>query len=190
MVHQIIKHMRYLFALVLLFGLSLNAASAQKYITKTGYINFFSEAPLENIEATSNQVLSVLNAADGAIVFKVQIMTFQFEKALMQEHFNEKYMESEQYPDAVFKGNITNISAVNFSKDGTYNVKVTGKLTMHGVTNDVTTDATITVKGGAVSAEAVFPVTLADYNIKIPGAVKDNIAETVEVTVKASYNKM
>lgn len=170
--------------------LCINAAFAQKYFTKTATISFYSETPVEDIEATTHQAMSLINAENGEMVFKMQIKTFQFEKALMQEHFNEKYLESDKYPDASFKGQIADIGSVNFGKDGVYTVKVTGALTIHGVTKDVTTDASITVKGGKVTGEAVFPVTVADYKIDIPGAVKDNIAKVVEVRVKANYDPM
>lgn len=167
-----------------------HVAFAQKYFTKTATISFFSETPVENIDATTHQAMSLINAENGELVFKMQIKTFQFEKALMQEHFNEKYLESDKYPDATFKGQIADLSKVDFTKDGVYTVKVTGVLTIHGVAKDVTTDASITVKGGKVSAETKFPVTVADYEIDIPGAVKDNIAKVVEVRVKADYDPM
>lgn len=179
--------------LIMMLALMLavtTSASAQKYFTKSGNIKFFSEAPLENIEATSDQVMTIVNAETGDLVFKMQIKTFQFDKALMQEHFNEKYMESEKYPDAQFKGQITNMDKIDLSADGTSGVMVKGDLTIHGVTKSIELDGKLTVKDGKLSCEAVFPVNLADYNVKIPGAVKDNIAETVEVTVKASYEKM
>ena len=182
--------MRYLpliLALVFIFNTS---ASAQKYFTKSGNIKFFSEADLENIEATSDQVLTIVNTETGDMVFKMQIKTFQFEKALMQEHFNEKYMESEKYPDAQFKGVIVDMDKLDLSKDGMYDVTVKGELTIHGVTKTVEVSGKVGMKGDKLMTEAVFPVSLADYNVKIPGTVKDNIAEVVEVTVKATYDKM
>lgn len=182
--------MKYLpFILAFMFAIS-TSASAQKYFTKSGNIKFFSEADLENIEASSDQALTIVNTETGDMVFKMQIKTFQFEKALMQEHFNEKYMDSEKYPDAQFKGLVLGIDKLDLSKDGMHDVKVKGDLTIHGVTKTVVVDGKLGMKGDKLMSEAVFPVNLADYNVKIPGTVKDNIAEVVDVTVKASYDKM
>ena len=119
--------------------------------------------------------------------FAVLIKAFQFEKALMQEHFNENYMESDKYPKAIFKGAIVDASTVDFSKDGDYPVKVKGKLTIHGVTNEVETDGTIDVKDGKISASSNFEIAVADYKIKIPSVVKDNIAKTVQIVVDMNY---
>lgn len=178
---------------ILIFALALAttmSAYAQKYFTKTASIAFFSSTPMEDIDAKSNQVTSIIDFGTGDIVFKMQVKTFQFQKALMQEHFNEKYIESDKFPESTFKGKIENYTAIDPTKDGEYKVKVTGELTIHGVAKTYTTDATITVKGGVVSATAKFPVKVADHKIVIPGAVKDNIAETIDVTVSATYAPM
>lgn len=164
-------------------------ATAQKVYTKNGNISFFSKAPLENISADNNQVMSVLNQQTGELQFSVIIKSFKFKKALMEEHFNENYMESDKYPKANFKGNVTDVSKVNFAKDGTYNVTVSGDLTMHGATNKVSAPGTIVVKNGVASGSSKFNLKLADYKISIPKLVKDNISETVEVTVNCDYNQ-
>src|SRR5690606_29851446 len=104
-----------------------------KYLTRSGKVTFFSSTPLEAIEAFNNEAASVMDAKTGDIVFQVPIRSFKFENALMQEHFNENYLESSKYPKAEFKGKITDINKVNFSKDGTYNVTSKGNLTIHGV---------------------------------------------------------
>lgn len=171
----------------MLLATSTLPAFSQKYFTKSGTISFFSKTSMENIDATSNQATSIIDATSGDIVFKVLQQSFQFQKALMQEHYNEKYVESEKFPEATFKGKIANVSAVNFTKDGIYPVKVTGDMTMHGATKSVTADGTITIKGGKVTAQAKFPLYLKDFKIEIPGAVKDKIAENVQVTVDISY---
>lgn len=180
--------MKYLI-LSAVFLFSLAPAHAQKYYTKNGNISFFSKTSLENIKADNNQVMSVLNAQTGEIQFSVLIKSFHFEKALMEEHFNENYLESEKFPKATFRGNITDMSRVSFATDGMYTVPVSGDMTMHGVTKKVTTTGTITIKGGKVSATSKFMVKLADYNISIPGLVKENIAESVEVTVLSSFDQ-
>lgn len=182
--------MKNLIVTITMVALCAVSAQAQKYFTKTGFISFFSEAALENIEAKSNQVMSIINSETGEMVFKMQIKTFQFEKALMQEHFNEKYLESDKYPDASFKGTIENIEDVDFTKEGAYPVTVSGTLNIHGVAKEYTAKGNVIVSGDKVMAEALFPVRLSDHDVKIPGAVKDNIAEVVEVTVNATYNKM
>ena len=165
------------------------AGTAQKYYTKNGKISFFSKATLENIKADNNQVTSTLNTQTGELLFSLLTNAFHFEKALMEEHFNENYIESAKYPRATFKGSITNISAVSADKDGTYNVNVSGDLTIHGVTKNISTTGTITVSGGKMSASSVFPVKLKDYNISIPSAVRNNIAESVQLTVSCNYEK-
>jgi hypothetical protein len=165
--------------------LNLNA-SAQKYYTKNGLITFYSKAPLEDIQADNNEVLSVLNPT-GELQFSLLNTGFHFEKALMQEHFNEDYMESTKYPKSTFKGKVTNLSEINFTKDGTYNTTATGDLTIHGVTNKVTATGTITVKNGVVSATSKFKIQLADYKIAIASMAKGHISETIEITVKCDY---
>src|SRR5687768_4455396 len=103
-----------------------------KYFTKTGKISFYSKAPMEDIEAKNKTVAAVMDIKTGALQFSVLMKSFEFEKALMQEHFNENYVESDKFPKADFKGSVVNNSSVNYSKDGTYNTMVKGKLTIHG----------------------------------------------------------
>ena len=165
-------------------------ANAQKYMTKGGTIKFFSETPVEKIEAQNRQVNSALDFSNGNFVFKVLIRGFEFEKALMQEHFNENYMESGKFPNSTFNGKITNIKDVNLAKDGVYKVIVEGDLSMHGVTNKVKVGGTLEVKGGKVVGKAVFNVAPKDYNIAIPKAVIKNISESIQVDVTVSLDKL
>ena len=162
-------------------------AQSQNYITKNGKISFFSKTDIEDIDAVNNQVMSVLNIGNGDLAFSVLINGFLFKKALMQEHFNENYMESNKFPKAGFKGTITDIAKHNLTKDGAYTVTVTGDLTIHGVTKNITTPGTITVKAGKISANATFNAAVADYNISIPGVVKNNISKTIEIKVACDY---
>lgn len=162
-------------------GLSSEAFS-QKYFTKTGNINFFSKTPMENIDATNKKATCVLDSKTGQIEIALLMKAFEFEKALMQEHFNENYVESDKYPKSTFKGNITNISTVNFTKDGSYPVDIVGKLTMHGVSKDLKTKGSIFVKSGKVNATTEFPVLLADYNIEIPSVVEDKIQKSIKIS--------
>ena len=161
-----------------------------KYFSRNGQIRFFSDAKIEQIEAKNNKVSSALDASTGKIEFIALIRSFQFEKALMQEHFNENYMESAKYPKATFSGTITNLSNIQFDKDGTYKATVSGKLTMHGVTKDITANGTIKVSKGSIEVQSVIKTLLSDYNIKIPAVVKDQIAKEVEVTIYTTMNKV
>ena len=163
---------------------------AQKYMTRSGHIWFFSHTPLEDIEAHNYQANSALDVISGDMVFSILIKGFEFQKALMQEHFNEKYMESDKYPKASFTGKVTNISSVNTKKNGVYPVTVKGKMTIHGVTKDVETKGTLEVKDGKILGKAKFPITVKDYNITIPAVVKDNIAEVIDVTVDVAYEEV
>lgn len=175
-----------LFFLMLVATAHVQAQDMQ--LTRNGQISFFSTTPVEDIRAVNNEVSSVLNTKTGAMQFVVLIKSFQFKKAAMQEHFNkENYMNSDLYPKAEFKGNITDLSKVDFSKDGTYPVSVEGNLTMHGVTNKMKAPGTVTVKDGKVSAASKFNVKLADYKITVPAFVSAKIAETVEINVNCNY---
>lgn len=164
--------------------LSTTSLFAQKYMTRTGKISFYSATPLENIEAFNNEVASVVDSKTGDCAFQVPIKSFKFDRALMQEHFNEEYLESDKYPRADYKGKI-DIGGVNFAKDGTYNVKTNGKLTIHGVTREVSFPGTITVKGKSITTATKFHVVPKDYNIAIPKLVEGKIAKQIEVTVNS-----
>lgn len=182
--------MRTLFFSIVAVLLMASGASAQKFLTKTGYIRFYSDAPMEKIEAINRQVNSVVDVATGDFVFKVLMKSFVFEKALMQEHFNENYVESDKYPNATFVGKVTNLKEVNFGKDGTYPATVEGKLTIKGVTKEVKQTGTFEVKGGSILGKSKFNLTLSDYNVTIPSAVSKNISNTVEVTVDVALEKL
>lgn len=175
--------------LLLLLIITCYATQAQQYFTKNGRLSFFSKALLEDIRADNNQVISVLNTTTGELQFSLLNNAFHFDKALMEEHFNDDYMESAKYPKSTFKGSIANIGAIDPAKDGKYSVTVSGDLQVHGVTRSVSTPATLTVKDGKLSASAVFNIKPADHNIKIPAAVRNNIAESLQVTVYCSYEK-
>ncbi len=178
--------MKKIFLIASLFGFA-NFMSAQKYFTKSGKISFDASTKMEEIAAVNNKATAVYDATTGAIEYAVLIKAFAFEKALMQEHFNENYMESDKYPKAIFKGNIVNFAAIKLSKDGTFNAEVEGKLTMHGVTKDIKTESIFTVKGGQVSVSSNFRVLLADYNISIPALVKDNISKEMKIEVRNTF---
>ena len=166
--------------------------SAQRIFTRSANVSFdaTSNKSLEEVDAKTNTGTIVIDAGTGAVEAAVLMKSLQFKKALMQEHFNENYAESTKYPKATFKGKITDATSVNFTKDGTYNITVAGNLTMHGVTKPMTTPATITVKGGKVSAQTDFSVALADYNISIPSLVADKVAKVAKVSFGGALETM
>ena len=169
--------------IMLIFSISANAQKI--LISNKAAISFFSSTIMEDIEGKSNQASSALNAETGEIIFKVPNTSFQFKKKLMQEHFNENYMESDKFPHSEFKGKLDR--PIDLQTNGSYKVNVTGKLTVHGVTKDYRSVADIMVNNGTATANSVFKVRVADHNIKIPTLVFKNIAEIVEVRVQALY---
>ncbi|HHB79238.1 MAG TPA: YceI family protein [Saprospiraceae bacterium] len=161
-----------------------NVHAQHKYGTRQGTITFNSEAQKETIKATNNTVSAVIDPKTKRVQFAVLIKGFQFKKALMQEHFNENYMESSKFPKATFKGEIVD-GDIDFYQIGTYQVQVKGKLTIHGVTKEVTVPATITMSKDGAKANATFEVAVADYGIEIPSMVKDKIAKVITIHVDA-----
>ena len=169
--------------LAVLFACIAMGANAQKYTSEKSTVTFFSSATLEDIKADNTKASSVFDASNGNIAFVVPINEFQFKKSLMQEHFNEKYMETEKYTKSTFQGKI-----VGFDPNAaTQNVKAQGKLTIHGVTKDVEIPGTIEKQGDKLVMKSVFIVKLADYKVDIPKLMWQNIAEQVEVTVNFTY---
>ena len=158
--------------------------SAQIYTGKSTEISFFSAAPLENITAINKVSKPLLNTKTGDVKIKIPVTGFIFEKPLMQEHFNENYMESDKFPDASFTGKIE--EKIDFTKDGTHKVNIKGKLLIHGVEKERTLTATLTIKNGEIAVESKFTVNLKEHKITIPELVFQKIAETVDVTVKST----
>ncbi|MCX6302565.1 MAG: YceI family protein, partial [Bacteroidia bacterium] len=142
---------------------------------------------MEDIKGDNNQVASVLDISTGDMVFQVLIKSFHFDKALLEEHFNENYMESDKFPKSTFKGKITNLALVDFTKNGKYDVTVEGELNIHNVTNKVTEKGTIEVVSGGINASSSFNIVPEDYKINIPGVVSDKIANNLELTVSMKY---
>lgn len=161
--------------------------NAQKYMTKNGYIGFYSHTAMEDIKGDNNQVVGLLDVSTGEMVFQALIKSFHFDRALMEEHFNENYMESDKFPKSVFKGKITNMASIDFSKPGTYEATVEGDLTIRDATNKVTTKGTIEVTSGGINANAKFNIVPEDYKINIPGVVREKINKNLEVTVAMKY---
>jgi len=175
---------------IALLTIATISQAQDRYFTKSGKIEFFSKAPMEDIGATNKTATAVLDIKTGALQFAVQMKGFEFEKALMQEHFNENYVESDKYPKAEFKGTITNNSEINYAKAGTYTAKVKGKMTLHGVTKDVETTGTIKVGSGNLEAHSIFNIKLSDYKIKVPNVVKDKLSNNIKITVNTTLEPL
>lgn len=174
---------------VLILVLLTISAFSQRYITKNGNITFYSETPMETIEAHNNQVNSALDISTGDFVFKVLMKSFEFEKALMQEHFNENYVESDKFPNAMFQGKVTNLQDIDLATDGEHNVVVEGDMTMHGVTKTIQATGTFQVSKSTIAGKSVFIIKPEDYKIKIPKTVVQNIAEEIEITVEVKLKE-
>ena len=169
--------------LTLIFiSLTFIGYSQEIYKATSGEISFFSETPLENIEAVNKLVKGLINTKNNEFAFITTIIGFKFEKPLMEEHFNENYMESEKYKTAMFKGKI--IENIDFSKDGEYTVEAKGILNIHGVDQERTIEAKITVADGKLFVASKFKIKLEEHKIEIPKLVVKNIAEVVDVNVK------
>lgn len=179
-------------ALVLasLMAVASTLVAQSRYIDRAGKASFFSSAPLENIEAHSEQVVSILDVKSGEVVASMLMRSFNFRKALMEEHFNENYVESHKYPKAVFKGKITNLADFNAGKEGKHMFNIEGDITLHGVTRPLQVKAEATVVQGKIQAKATFPLRVADFKIEVPRLVTNNIAEVVEVKVSFNYQPM
>lgn len=171
-----------LFLLVMIYG---SVVQAQTLVTRNGYIGFFSKTPLENIKAESSQAMAAIDPVKKTLAFAVLIKGFLFEKALMQEHFNENYIESDKFPKATFSG--TFAPAVDLSKPGTYAVMVSGPLTLHGVTKNIEVPGTFVVQEGSFTSKASFNLKPQDFNIQIPALVREKIAQQISVSVQADF---
>lgn len=169
-----------------LFILVQLSASAQNYSAKNVKVRLFSSTPIEDIRAVNVKAIAVLVSKTREIVVEVPIRSFEFDKKLMQEHFNENYMESDQYPTAKFKGIID--QQIDFTKDGTYNVSVTGKLTVHGVDQQRNISGKLLVNKGVLLISTAFKVACVDHKIKIPNLVITKVAEVININVDGQLN--
>ena len=170
----------------LLFAIATTISTctfAQIYMAKTCEISFFSKTPIEDIDAVNKATKPLLNTTTGDVQIKIVMTAFVFPKPLMQEHFNENYLESEKYPNAVFKGKIN--EKVDYTKDGDKKVTVTGKLAMHGVEKDITIPGTLTVKGEEIKMSSAFKIKFDDYKVVIPSLYQGVIPPDTDVKLNA-----
>ena len=158
------------------------------YFTRSGTISFYSSAILEDIEAINDQVTSVLDLETGEVAFRVPIRGFTFKNALMQEHFNENYLESEKFPNAAFKGKIDGLDSIKLSNDP-QEVTLTGTMTIHGISLEIREKGTIILSDGMIWGDAQFHIEVADYGIVVPKIVRNNIAKSVDITVSLKLKK-
>ena len=169
----------------ILFSAGLYAQ--QMYYTKSGTVIFDSSTPLETIYARNDQVTSFLNASSGEINFAALVRSFKFKNALMEEHFNENFIESAKYPRAVFKGRILNWEEIDLSDEVEQEAGVEGELTLHGVTKTIHPRAVIHPRGELIEGRCEFIVSADDSDIRIPAVVRDKIAKEVKVIVEMNY---
>ena len=169
-----------------LFVIALTiSANAQLYKGKAdaSSISFFSKSPLEDIDAANKKPTIVLKTTTNDIQFGVPMIGFKFPKPLMEEHFNENYVESAKFPICTFKGKIA--ETIDYTKDGEHKVTAKGTLDLHGVAKEVEASGTLTVKGTEIHIISAFKIKVADYNIKVPSLYVQNIAEVVDVKINA-----
>jgi len=163
-----------------------NFCSSQQWITRNGTVEFFSATIVENIEAT-NEMASGLLANDGRFAFRVPILGFRFEKALMEEHFNENYLESTRFPNGTFEGAIANWSDA-FQDGQSHTVKAQGILTIHGIAIEREIESTLQWDGTAWIVQSEFTVLTAAHEIPIPKMVREKIAEEISVDVQMTLS--
>ncbi|MDP4266653.1 MAG: YceI family protein [Bacteroidota bacterium] len=164
--------------------------NAQRYITKTAKISFFSNAPLENIKAENNQVNAALDLSNGDITLRVLMKSFEFEKEKMQEDFNENFLFTNKYPNASFDGKITNFHDININREETVNVNVEGNLTIKGISKKIIAKGTISVKNGTLDISSKFIIILKNFNVKVPNTLIKNISENIEISVNGTLKKI
>jgi len=160
--------------------------SQQKFYTKSGRITFYSATAMEHIEAVNKTVTCVTDIQTGDLQFAVLMKGFEFRKALMQEDFNDTYVESSKYPRSTFKGKILNNSEISYGKNGSYPATAAGVLSLHGVSKEITVRGTITISEGKLLLHAEFDILLTDYKIAVPALVRDKISKSIKITIQCT----
>jgi len=173
---------RYIIIFVLLV---ISQTKAQdKFFTKTGYVSFYSHSLVEDIKADNNQSLSIIDTKTGKIAIKILMRSFMFKKALMQEHFNENYIESHKFPKAAFSGIINNYEDLD---DKITKTEITGTLKIHGKEKEIVIKTNVVITNSKIVLSGNFNVEVADFDIKIPSIVSKNIAKTIKITFELNH---
>lgn len=179
--------LKHLFTYILLIASVISLGAQDRYLTRTGHVKFFSDELIEDITANNNEVMSTIDIKKNEVEVDIPIKAFVFRKNLMQKHFNENYLETERFPRATFKGTFDEVTDLSNRIDGTYGVNAIGELTIHGVTKSIAVPVQIIVGKKMLSANFVFNIEVADFDIKSPKFMFKKIAETMEVTGKFEY---
>ncbi|MDD7913078.1 YceI family protein [Polaribacter ponticola] len=176
--------MKLVITFICCFFITTVVNSQERYLTKKGAITFYSKAPMEDITAENNQVLSIIDASSGKMAISILMKSFMFKKALMQEHFNENYVESDKFPKATFKGSILGFDDI---KETATNTQVKGVLSLHGVKKEVIINANFKKIKDAILVDGDFIIEVDNFNIKIPAVVAKNIAKKIKVSFKFNH---
>jgi hypothetical protein len=157
--------------------------TAPEFIERQGKITFFSYTPVENIQATSNQALSIFNADSKQVVLEILMRTFTFKKSLMYEHFNESYIESDLYPKALL-----NATVVDFDPGLESQTRIIkGNFTLRDITKPIEFKTKITKANGGYQFEGELEVKIDDHEIKVPKVLSANIAKTIQVSFNFQF---
>ena len=174
--------------LISLSFFSLFSFSQEKFISRNGQIQFLASTPLETIDPVNNHVSCILDTENGNLVFQMKMISFKFEKALMEEHFNEKYVESDKFPKSTFVGKIQNWD--DFIWNGTeQNIVVKGMITIHRIEKEIIVKGMIGASKSTISLSSSFDIIISDFDIEIPRLVRDKISETVKVEVNVTLKQ-
>ncbi|MBX2873027.1 MAG: YceI family protein [Saprospiraceae bacterium] len=174
--------------LVATLFITINLNAQIHFGTEEGKIQFKSDAPLELIQAVSNEMKGIIDTDQKAFAFSVEMKSFQgFNSPLQRVHFNENYLETNKYPKATFSGKI--IETIDWNTDGTYEVRSKGKLLVHGLEQERIIRATLKIADGMIQLRSVFTVLLDEHQISIPKIMFQKISEEIEVIIEADLEK-
>lgn len=160
------------------------------YFTRHGKIEFISSAPLQTISSINEHVSSFIDLDKRTLVFRVPVRAFQFKRGLMHRQFNSKFMETDQYPEAVFRGKVLENYPVELTSEGSSEILVRGDLTIHGITHEIKVQGNINISDQKVTADARFTVNIEDYGIVVPNMLSENIARKVVIKVNTEYRPL
>lgn len=179
--------MKKLFPFCLIALLSIpTVLQAQKYFTRNGHAYFMSHTDAIDIDGNNHKVMAILDTQTSELVFGVLIKAFTFTLATAEEHFNESYMESNQFPKAKFSGKIIKPNDLDYSTDGKHTVTVAGQLTIRGVTKEIEQEGELEIADGTIHAKSAFQLSIDDYDIEVPKVVEERVAKIVDVTIDVS----